>query len=322
MAFVARSNPDHVWRNDRGLDLGDWLSVDAIKPDDETTPRILCATAYWAWCAELMAQMAAASERMVDAERYHCLRAAIGAAYADAFVGREGVCGNGSQTSQVLSLAFDLVPPRLRDRAAAVLAADIRARGMKLSTGFLGTPYLLDVLADAGLMDEVAGLLLQTGYPSWGYMPEQGGTTVWERWNGDTGDLSMNSYNHYAFGAVVGFFYRRLGGIAPAVPGFRRIAVRPLWLPQVGRVETRYDSLIGTIATGTDGDADGLSRLDLTVPPNAVADVELPLGDWHVDGIALAQHPAVVDILVDADRVRFAVAPGDYRFVRSGSATA
>ncbi len=322
MAFVARSNPDHIWRNDRGLDLGDWLSVDAIKPDDETTPRILCATAYWAWCAELMAQMAAASGRMVDAERYHCLRAAIGAAYADAFVGREGVCGNGSQTSQVLSLAFDLVPSRLRAKAAAVLAADIRARGMKLSTGFLGTPYLLDVLADAGLMDEVAGLLLQTGYPSWGYMPEQGGTTVWERWNGDTGDLSMNSYNHYAFGAVVGFFYRRLGGIAPAAPGFRRIAVRPLWLPQVGRVETRYDSLIGTIATGTDGDARGLTRLDLTVPPNAMADVELPLGDWHLGGIALAQHPAVVDMQVDADRVRFAVATGDYRFVRSGSATA
>lgn len=322
MAFVARSNPDHIWRNDRGLDLGDWLSVDAIKPDDETTPRILCATAYWAWCAELMAQMAAASGRLVDAERYRSLRAAIGAAYADAFVGRDGVCGNGSQTSQVLSLAFDLVAPRLRARAAAVLAADIRARGMKLSTGFLGTPYLLDVLADAGLMDEVEGLLLQTGYPSWGYMPQQGGTTVWERWNGDTGDLSMNSYNHYAFGAVVGFFYRRLGGIAPAVPGFRRIAVRPLWLGQVGRVEARFESVVGTIATATDGDANGLTRLDLTVPPNALADVELPGGDWRDGGIALAAHPAVTNLHEGPDVVRFVVATGDYRFVRADHATA
>jgi alpha-L-rhamnosidase len=316
MAFVARSNPDHVWRNDRGLDLGDWLSVDAIKPDDETTPRILCATAYWAWCADLMAQMAAASGRTAEAESYRSLRATIGAAYADAFVGRDGVCGNGSQTSQVLSLAFDLVPPRLRAKAAAVLAADIRARGMKLSTGFLGTPYLLDVLADAGLIEEVAGLLLQTGYPSWGYMPEQGGTTVWERWNGDTGDLSMNSYNHYAFGAVVGFFYRRLGGIAPAAPGFRRIAVRPLWLPQVGRVETRYESVVGMIATATDGDATGLTRFDLTVPSNAVADVELPVGDWHDGGVALVGHPAISDLRSDGQTLRFAVPSGNYRFAR------
>lgn len=82
------------------------------------------------------------------------------------------------------------------------------------------------MLADAGQWDAVAGLLLQTAYPSWGYMPSVGTTTVWERWNGDVGDLSMNSYNHYAFGAVVGFFYRRLAGIAPAAPGCRRIAVR------------------------------------------------------------------------------------------------
>src|SRR3546814_11919650 len=112
---------------------------------------------------------------------------------------------------------------RISDWSSDVCSSDL---GMTLSTGFLGTPYLLDVLADAGKLDEVAGLLLQTGYPSWGYMVAKGATTMWERWNGDTGDLAMNSYNHYAFGAVVGFFYRRLAGIAPAAPGFRRIAAR------------------------------------------------------------------------------------------------
>src|SRR3546814_20490718 len=97
-----------------------------------------------------------------------------------------------------------LVPPALRGAAADILAADIRGRGMTLSTGFLGTPYLLAVLADAGKLDEVAGLLLQTGYPSWGYMVAKGATTMWERWNGNTGDLPMTSYNHYAFGAEIG----------------------------------------------------------------------------------------------------------------------
>ncbi|PJI89328.1 alpha-L-rhamnosidase [Sphingomonas koreensis] len=307
MAYVARTNPDHVWRNDRGLDLGDWLSVDAIKPDDETTPRILCATAYWAWSAELMAEMAAATGRAADADRYRALHAAIRDAYAAEFVGADGVCGNGSQTSQVLSLAFGLVPEARRAAAARVLTDEIRGRGMKLSTGFLGTPYLLDVLADAGWWDEVSGLLLQTGYPSWGYMPQQGGTTVWERWNGDTGDLSMNSYNHYAFGAVVGFFYRRLAGIAPAAPGFRRIAVRPLWLPAVGRVAARFESPVGLIATQTGGDADGLNRFTLTVPANTIAEVALPGTGWRGAPGATRE---------EGELTRFEAGPGTYEFTR------
>jgi alpha-L-rhamnosidase len=315
MAYVARGNPDHVWREDRGLDLGDWLSVDAIKPDDETTPRILCATAYWAWSAELMAEMAAATGRSGAEARYRALHAAIRAAFASEFVAADGTAGNGSQASQVLALHMGLVPAELRDAAVEVLASDIRRRGMKLSTGFLGTPYLLDVLADCGCWAEVTGLLLQTGYPSWGYMPSQGATTMWERWNGDVGDLSMNSYNHYAFGAVVGFFYRRLAGIAPAAPGFRKIAIRPVWLPAIGRVEARYDSCVGTIATATDGDAEGLASLRLSVPANTIAEVELPARPgWGESGQGLDTHPHVRNLRGDGDRLRFEIGSGDFHF--------
>jgi alpha-L-rhamnosidase len=315
MAYVARNNPDHVWRNDRGLDLGDWLSVDAIKPDDETTPRILCATAYWAWCAELMADMAEATGRRDRAAELRRLRAAIGAAFAAEFIAADGTAGNGSQTSQVLALHMNLVPADCRARAAQVLADDIRRRGSTLSTGFLGTPYLLDALADAGHWDVVADLLLQTAYPSWGYMPAKGATTMWERWNGDVGDLSMNSYNHYAFGAVVGFFYRRLAGIAPAAPGFRRIAVRPHFLPRVGRVEARYESCIGTIATKIDGDDTGLTRLELTVPANAIAEVTLPgRTGWQEQGRALAGHPDISGLRREGDFLRFEIGSGIYLF--------
>ncbi|RZF63820.1 alpha-L-rhamnosidase [Sphingomonas populi] len=314
MAFVARTNPDHVWRNDRGLDLGDWLSVDAIKPDDETTPRILCATAFWAWAAQQMADMAEATGRADDAVRYHDLRARIGDAFTTEFIAADGKAGNGSQTSQVLALYMDLVPADLRPTAARLLAKDIRARGMKLSTGFLGTPYILDVLADAGLHDEVAGLLLQTGYPSWGYMASKGATTMWERWNGDTGDLSMNSYNHYAFGAVIGFFYRRLAGIAPAAPGFARIAARPLWYPQIGRVSARYDSCMGLIAAETGGDASGLTRFALTIPANTVAEVELPDREWRESGHLLVNHPDVRALTRGDQRIRFEIGSGAYHF--------
>lgn len=301
MAYVARSNPDGIWRNDRGLDLGDWLSVDAIKPDDETTPRMLCATAYWAWCAELMAEMAEVTGR--DASKWRAMRDKIGTAFAREFVATDGTAGNGSQCSQVLALYMGLVPAAYRAAAAQILADDIRARGMKLSTGFLGTPYILDVLADAGLHDEVAGLLLQTGYPSWGYMPVNGATTMWERWNGDTGDLSMNSYNHYAFGAIVGFFYRRLAGIAPATPGFRTIAARPLWYPTIGRVSAHYESVVGLIGAETDGDASGLTRYKLTVPANTRAEVELPGNGWQLGGKDIAS--------------LLTVGSGTHQFVRS-----
>jgi alpha-L-rhamnosidase len=316
MAFVARDNPDHIWRNDRGLDLGDWLSVDAIKPDDETTPRVLCATAYWAWCAELMADMAVATGRDSDTARYRDLRNRIGKAFATEFVAADGTAGNGSQASQILALYMGLVPAERRAAAAQLLADDIRQRGMKLSTGFLGTPYILDVLADAGKFEEVSALLLQTGYPSWGYMPSKGATTMWERWNGDTGDLSMNSYNHYAFGAIVGFFYRRLAGIAPATPGFRRIAARPLWFPDIGRVSASYDSVVGLIAAETDGDAAGLTRFALAIPPNTVADIELPAGDWRAGETSLTAHPAVRNLTHHGDLIRFEVGAGAYDFTR------
>jgi len=315
MAFLLTQNPDHVWRHERGLDLGDWLSVDAVKPDDETTPRVLCATAFWAWSAQQMADMAKATGRIDCAARYRDLRERIGAAFAVEFVAADGSVGNGSQTGQVLALHMDLVPEAQRAAAAQVLADEIRGRGMKLSTGFLGTPYILDVLADAGLHEEVAGLLLQTEYPSWGYMVAKGATTMWERWNGDTGDLSMNSYNHYAFGAVVGFFYRRLAGIAPAAPGFARIAARPLWYPKIGRVSARYQSCMGEIGTATEGDASGLTRFRITVPANTVAEVELPArGEWREGGQLLGIHHDVRGVTTAGKLTRFEVGSGSYDF--------
>jgi alpha-L-rhamnosidase len=316
MDFVGANSPDHVWRTERGLDLGDWLSVDAVKPDDETTPRILCATAYYAYVAQLMAEMAEATGRTADAARYAALRKAIGTAFAREFIKSDGMVGNGSQTSHVLALHFGLVPRALRKAAAGKLAADIGRRGMKLSTGFLGTPYLLDVLAENGQADTVAGLLLQTGYPSWGYMPVKGATTMWERWNGDVGDVSMNSYNHYAFGAVVGFMYRRLAGIAPAEPGFAKLSVRPFYHPSIGPVRAEYQSLAGKIASSVDGDASGVRTLELEVPANAKAEIELPAGTWREGQRGIASRPDIQVVRQDAQGVTLSVGSGSYRFTR------
>ncbi len=290
--YVADANPDFLWRHRRGLDLGDWLSVVSTNPDvapnpaEATTPKLLVSTAYWARCAALMAEMAAAIGHRAEAERYARMRRHIEQAFVRAFVRPDGTVGNGSQTSYALSLRFGLVPAALRRRAGERLAANVERRGNLLSTGFLGTPCLLDALADTGQERLAITLLLQTRYPSWGYMIDHGATTMWERWNGNAVDQSMNSFNHYALGAVVGFMYRRLGGIDEAAPGFRRIKVDPIFDPRIPRVRAHYDSCLGPISTELDGDARGLTRLRLEIPANTRAEVHLPGRplQWRADG--------------------------------------
>src|SRR5206468_1196936 len=136
----------------------------------------------------------------------------------------------------------------VRAMAAAKLAANIVGRGHLLSTGFLGTPHALDVLADFGYSELAYTLLLRTQFPSWGHMVEQGATTIWETWKGGAGDL-VSSYNHYALGAVCGFLFRRVAGIAPATPGFREIEIRPAFDSRIRGCSAEYHSVRGRIAT-------------------------------------------------------------------------
>ena len=286
LAFLEAENPDHLWRNRRGHDFGDWLALDAKQPGDPTTPKDLIGTAWWAHSAGLAAEMAQASGRPDAAARLRASRAEIVAAFREAYIDADGAIGNGSQTGYILALKFGLVPDALRAAAARHLTDDIGRRGGVLSTGFLGTPFSLDVLADAGRPDLVYDLLLRTEFPSWGYMIRKGATTIWERWNGDVGDIAMNSYNHYALGAVAGFLFRRIAGIEPAAPGFREILVKPVLDPRVTSAGADYDSVLGRISTDwrwTPGDR---FELNLTVPPGATARVELPemLGAVSVDG--------------------------------------
>ena len=277
--YIAQNNPDFVWRHARGADFGDWLALDAKQPWDATTPKDLVATAFWAKSTELMVDMAKATGRSAEAEALAEQRAKIGAAFQSEFVKSDGTVGNGSQTSYILALRFGLLPDALRPTAAEHLVADIRRRGTLLSTGFLGTPYSLDALADAGQDALIYDLLLRTAYPSWGYMVSKGATTMWERWNSDTGDVGMSSFNHYALGSVSGFLFRRIAGIEPIAPGFAKIRVKPIIDPRVRRGGGEYWSAQGRIKTDWKLGPDGGFTLDLEVPPNVLAEVHLPLAD-------------------------------------------
>jgi alpha-L-rhamnosidase len=302
LRYLEESNPDALWRRNRGLDFGDWLALDAKQPGDPTTPKDLVGTAWWARASEMGAEMAAATGRADDAAWLMDLHARIVDAFRAAYVGEDGRVGNGSQTGYILALKFGLVPTALRAAAAKHLTDEIEGRGGVLSTGFLGTPFSLDVLADIGRADLVYDLLLRTEFPSWGYMIAKGATTIWERWNGDVGDVAMNSFNHYAFGAVAGFLFRRVAGIDAAAPGFREIAVAPILDPgldpRVRRAGADYESVLGRISTDwtwTPGEA---FELKLTVPPNAVAHVDLPAHLGREAELTFDVGPGVHDIRI------------------------
>jgi len=277
MDWINASNPDHLWKKSRGADYGDWLSVDAspTNPGDATTPKDLIGTAFWAANASMMAQMAAATGNGAAAAKYNGLFDAIRAAFTAAYVKADGTVGNASQTSYVLAIRFGLLSAQATLEAGRRLAADIARRNDHLSTGFLGTPHILDALAMSAQESAAVTLLLQRSYPSWGYMVEKGATTMWERWNSDQGDTGMNSRNHYAFGAIGSFLFRRVAGIDAIEPGFGKLRIAPIIDARLGSGGATYRSVRGTIRTDWTT-RNGQFQLDIDLPAGVTAEVRLP----------------------------------------------
>lgn len=274
MQFIHAENPDYIWLKRRGNDYGDWV------PANSTTDKDLIATAYWAYDAQLMATMAKALGRKNEERKYDSLFNNIRNAFIKRFIKPDGKIANGSQTCYVLALEFGLVPEDMKTSAVQHLVDDIKARGNHLSTGFLGSTYLMPVLSETGQHDTACTLLVNETFPSWGYMIRKGATTIWERWNGDTGDPSMNSYNHYCYGAVVDWMFRYLGGINPDAEsaGFKTFTINPMPDERVGAATTRYASMYGDIMTDWKLEGKKL-RLKVVVPPNTTARVFIPARD-------------------------------------------
>ena len=334
IAAIEQKNPDHLWRNDFGSAFGDWLTPTI------TTPEDLLATAYWAYDASLMKQMALATGRTADAERYGALFEKIKRAFQKAYVRSDGFVGavdrypsippptiNPSdaeeskkrpvetQTGYVLALHMNLLPQELRAKSAQRLVDKIAQNGGQLGTGFLGTPYLLEVLSDTGHSDVAYRLLLDKKYPSWGYVVEHGATTTWERWNGDKmrNDPSMNSYNHYAYGAVAEWMYRYAAGVDATASdaGFHTIYLHPNFDSQLGHLNFDYDSAYGTIHSEWNSQG-GRATWKITVPPNTTA--MLSTNDSNASSFMLDGEPLEHSSKVGADPTSgdFKLAAGTY----------
>jgi alpha-L-rhamnosidase len=272
MDFIQTRNPNLLRTKALGPDYADWLAPDG------NTNKALLATAYWSLIANMMSQMAHAVGKEADARRYDDVVQNIRAAFQKAYIKDNGEVGTGTQTSYVVALHAKMAPESLEPLLVDKLVKDIEARNWHLSTGFLGTPFLLFTLADHGRSDVAYRLLLNDTYPSWGYMLSKGATTWWERWNGDTGDPAMNSYNHYAFGSVIAWVYRYAVGIdtLPNSPGFKEIVIHPHLDPRMTSARAEYDSIYGEIISDWKGTPAGPFTLSVTIPPNTSAKVFLP----------------------------------------------
>ncbi len=256
-----------------GYFLGDHLATDF------STPSTLISTGLWALTADMMSQMATAIGKTVEAEKYVQLKKKIQVAFQKEFISTEGKIGSGSQASYAIALHAGLVPDSLLKVVTDNFVKAIEDRDWHVSTGFIGTPYLLFALSENGRDDIAYRLLLNETYPSWGYMVKSGATTWWERWNSDSGDPSMNSFNHYAFGSVLEWVYRRMAGINtnPDSPGFKKIIISPIFdrSGKINHIKGEYLSVYGKIESEWTIN-NNLATLKVTVPANTTARIILP----------------------------------------------
>jgi alpha-L-rhamnosidase len=316
--FVARGNAGYLRTRELGHNYNDWLA-----PGSDDTPPELLATAYWAYDAALVAELADATGRGGEAARYRELRAKIGAAFADAFVAEDGQVASGTQTAYALGLHMDLIPGDLRAAAAGHLVAAVRAADWHLTTGFAGVGYLLPVLSAAGYTDVAYRLLAQRTFPSWRYMIDRGATTIWERWDGwspERGFQSawMNSFNHYSLGSVGEWLYRFVLGIdqVPGTAGFGRLLLRPHPCGPLDRAGGSYQSARGLVRAGWDRSG-GQFTYRVEVPPNALASVRVPSADPARVRDASGGEPAATGDypgLLGVGEAVFEVGPGRHEF--------
>lgn len=261
---------------------GDWLAIDAVTAQNAPVPCDLVGTAYFAHTSDLMAKIAGVLGKKSDAQKFRALHKQIVEAFNNAYVTPSGRLVGHCQTAYLLALAFDLLPAKLRRKAFAHLVDLVEARDCHLTTGFVGTPLLLPVLTRFGRTDLAYKILLQKDYPSWLYTVHNGATTMWERWNSYTkehgfGDVGMNSFNHYAYGAVGEWMYGTIAGLNtdPNEPGYRHIVFRPSPGGGLRWAEASIETGLGLAAVRWELKG-GKVRIDLEVPPGTRATLHPP----------------------------------------------
>ena len=278
--FMTDHAENHIWRYK--LQFGDWVALDAKEGSYfGATPNDLTCTAYYAYSTQLFAKTAKVLKRNADYEHYHALHQAIVARFQEEFFTPSGHLTARTQTAHILALYFNLVPEAFRQKTTDTLVELLEEHDGHLVTGFVGTPYFCHALSQNGRVKEAWNLLLKDDFPSWLYQVKAGATTIWEHWDGIKPDGSMwsadmNSFNHYAYGAVGEWLYRVAAGIEAdeEQPGFKHFIIKPLTGGGLNWLETRYQSVYGAIGVRWDVSGQDVS-LCVNVPANTSATLVL-----------------------------------------------
>ena len=308
--------------------FGDWLAQDGTGDVWGGTPKDLIGTAFTAYDAGLMAKIARVLGKTDDAAMYDALHERAKQAFQNRYVTPGGLVYPGTQTAYCLALHFDLLPQESRAGAVDCLVADIKNRGHKLTTGFVGSPYLPHVLSDNGRADIAYKLLHQKNWPSYLYAVTQGATTIWERWDGWTHDkgfqsAGMNSFNHYAYGAIGDWMYQKVAGIDldEAKPGYKHIVFAPLPVGSgLTHAKAHLETVYGRVESAWEMQEDTGLMWNIVVPPNTTATAHLP-AEVQIETATEGGKPLAeaAGVIVQGERGVLSLAPGRYRFaVRLG----
>jgi alpha-L-rhamnosidase len=284
VGYMEKASKNYLWNT--GFHFGDWLFYRPFDDNDgrsAVTDKYLIAQCFFANSVQIMIKTADVLGKKDDSKRYTDLLKNVKEAFVKEYTTPNGRLVSGTQTAYVLALNFDMLPENQRAQAAERLVQNVRSYGNHLTTGFLGTPHLCHVLTRFGYPDVAYTLLMQESYPSWLYPVKMGATTIWERWNGIRPDstfepASMNSFNHYAYGAIGDWMYRTIAGINTFddLPGYKHSFIQPHIGGGLSFASASLQTVYGKLSSGWKVEDDKI-LYDVEIPPNTTSILTLPL---------------------------------------------
>ena len=301
---------------------GDWLQPYPEGSGNKAdTGMDIIATAYFGRCTGIMSKTASILGKDDEARKYSEQFKSIRKAFSNKFFDQSGklTVKVPTQTAYLLALGYDLLEPQLRDGAVQNLLKLIEQSGGHLRTGFLGTPLINLVLDEFGHSDIAYQVLFKETYPSWFYSINQGATTMWERWNSYShkdgfGDAGMNSFNHYAYGAIDQFMVERIAGLAPdsQQPGYKHFYIQPTPGEPLTWARATYQSPYGEAVSGWKITSKGL-KIEVVVPTNTTATLVVPAEAG--DNPILKESGRKCSLVQENGRYVYILAPGKYDFM-------
>ena len=269
----------HIWK--WLFQFGDWCAPEGGITDWMKRGKWI-ATAYYAHSCAIVARVADILGNADDSRKYSELSREIAEAYRKVFTDGKGKLKKEFQTGYVLPLAFGMTSGEESAVMARSLAELVEEKDTHLTTGFTGTPHILFALADNGCAQTAYGLLMQKSAPSWLHCVEQGATTTWEEWTiDDAKEGNIPSYNHYAYGAVGDFLYRRVAGIEPAEGGYKKFRIAPVPGGGLTYAKASVVTPYGKAASSWRIE-DGKFLLEATIPVSCMCEVTMPNGEKHI----------------------------------------